>query len=474
MLENNLKNYISKNKWLLIILLASFSLSVFYSFYFQIKPRVDARAYDVIAQNIIKGLGYRENLSVDVAHDYAIGRVGPLYEYFLAGVYKIFGHYYGSVWILQALLHAISAYLIYLICLLVFAGSSPYEGSPEGRESNRFDKLITSKKIGLWAAAIFGFYPDLIEISAMLMTETLYLFFTCLMVYLFLFYIKKDNFSAEGEPVYDWNIFLALSFILGVAILVRPPLLFSLPIIFFYFYKKREWGRWIIMIFMLILVFLPWTASNYKTYGGILPFGVAGALNFWIGNHIGANGEQESSKEISDYIAVNKVVDVQKESMDQFKGFVLNYPGEFIRLTFLRINKYFSILRPMGFWMYSSGWRQTLFVFSSFIFSCLVFILSFGGILRACKLSNTYINYLLAFTIFTPLILFITVVETRYRFQIYPFLAIFSAYYISLFEWDKKLWFKNLLAPSAFILLNGLVDGLINFNQFKDKLINYF
>ncbi len=440
------KDLIVRNKLLLIILLVSFGLSISYSFYYRIEPAVDALSYDKIAQNIVSGVGYRENIGTDLAYDYSIARVGPLYEYFLAGIYKIFGHSYPAVWILQAILHAVSAYLIYLICLLVFAG------------------LENKKKIGLWAATIFGFYPDLIEISAMLMTETLYLFFACLMIYLFMFYVRNDGLKT----------FLLLSFVSGLAVLVRPPLLFFLPILFFYLYKKRDWGRAMIMAVILILVFVPWTIRNYKVYGEIMPFGTAGALNFWIGNHAGANGEQEAGAEISDYINKNSAVDVNKESMKQFKSFVLSNPGEFAKLTVLRINKYFSVLRPMGFWFYTSGWRQILFVFSSAIFSFLVFILSFGGIIKSLKLKNEYINYLAAFTIATPLILFITVVETRYRFQIYPLLAIFSAYFISLFESDKSAWLKTAIVSLVVILANGLIDGLINFSQFKDKIFSHF
>ena len=115
---NILKNLIYKNGWLLIILLISLGLSVSYSFYYRIKPVVDAAAYDKIAVNIVRGIGYREDASVAIAYDYALSRVGPLYEYFLAVIYKIFGHHYGAVWILQAFLHTVSAYLIYLICLL--------------------------------------------------------------------------------------------------------------------------------------------------------------------------------------------------------------------------------------------------------------------------------------------------------------------------------------------------------------------
>ncbi len=446
MLENNLKKNIIYNKWILFILLISFGLSFFYSFYYQIKPQVDARAYDIIAQNIVNGNGYRENLDVHIKNDIAIVRAGPIYEFFLAGIYKIFGHSYPAVWILQAVLHAASAYLIYLICLLVFAD------------------LENKKKIALWGAAILGFYPDLIEISAMLMTETLYIFLICLFLYLFFLHMHNNKKIT----------FIIFSVVFGLAVLTRPPVFFLIPVIFLYFFKKRQFIQILFFGIILIGVLAPWAIRNYYAYDKLMPFGAGGAYNFWIGNYSGGGGEQEPSPEAGSFFKNNSVVDSYEESTSQFKSFVLNYPGEFTKLTLLRVNKYFSILRPMGFWFYTSGWRQALFVLGSFIFSLAVFILSFGGILRSYKLNNIYIKYLLAFTIFTPLILFITVVETRYRFQIYPFLAIFAAHYISLFELDKKLWFKNLLVPSIVILLIGLVDGLLNFNSFKDKIFSHF
>ena len=106
-----MKRFLKENKILLIILIISFGACLCYSLYFKIKPVVDARAYDVIASNLANGNGYREDLNIDLAHD--LGRIGPLYEYFLAGIYKIFGHNYVWVWFFQALLHAVSAWLIY-------------------------------------------------------------------------------------------------------------------------------------------------------------------------------------------------------------------------------------------------------------------------------------------------------------------------------------------------------------------------
>ena len=74
--------FLRQNKILILIVAGSFLASLAYSFHFQIRPAVDARAYDVIAQNIARGFGFREEPQKDILHDYAIARVGPLYEYF--------------------------------------------------------------------------------------------------------------------------------------------------------------------------------------------------------------------------------------------------------------------------------------------------------------------------------------------------------------------------------------------------------
>lgn len=443
---NRTKKFLLKNRYIVSILILCFVLSLGYSFYYKIDPKVDARAYDNIAQNIVAGNGYREGLDTPLIRDNAIIRVGPIYEYFLAGLYKIFGHHYEAVWIAQALLRVLSTLLLYAVVLLIFKDS-------ESRE-----------KIALWAAAAFAFYPDLIEISAMLMTETLYIFFVCLFLYTFFKYVDV--------PDKKWLLILGL--VSGLAVLARPPMLFVLPVVAFYFIKNKKWKEIIIYVTILCAVFAPWTIRNYRIYGTVMPFGIAGSVNFWIGNHIGANGEQETSEEINVFIRDHSITEIDSHSMLQFKDYVFNHTQDFIELSLERANKYFSTLRPMGFWFYSSGWRQAIFVLCSAAFSFVILTLSLSGAVLAIKFRKKPLYYLLAFTVLTPLILFITVVETRYRFQIYPFLAIFAAYFIQLFGQDKKLWFRTLFVASVVILLNGLLDGLINLDHFKDKVISRF
>ena len=436
-----MKRFLKENKILLIILIISFGACLCYSLYFKIKPVVDARAYDVIASNMVNGNGYRENLNVDLAHD--LGRIGPLYEYFLAGIYKIFGHNYVWVWFFQALLHAVSAWLIYKTSQILFSDSEK------------------RKKIGLLAAGVFGFYPDLIEISAMLMTETLYLFLICLALYVFFLYFVK----LKGYLV------VLLGITAGLTVLARPPFLFLLPIMLFYPISKRKFFHAGLFLFTLVLIFLPWTIRNYQAYNAIMPFGAVGNLNFWIGNYHGASGKQIQSPEIVKYIETHQVKDISSESMRQFKNFLQEYPLEFVKLTALRINKYFSLIRPMGFWFYQQGLGQLMFICSSALALVVLFIFGFAGLIKSIKLKKEALYYLMAFTVMTPLVIFITVVETRYRFQIYPLFAIFAGFFLADLSGRQKWWTNKILwLTTIFLVLNSLVDFFLSIEKFREKL----
>ena len=441
--KNKIRDLFHGHRLLLCFIFGAFLISLAYSFYFRITPAVDARAYDVIAMNIVQGYGYRENPSVDIINDYAIARVGPVYEYFLAGLYAVFGHHYEAVWVAQALLRGLTVWLVYLIALLIFADD---------------DK---KKQIGLWSAAIIAFYPDLIEISAMLMIETLYLFFLCLMLYLF--------FLAARQRA-SWLI-AALGGLAGLAVLTRPPALFLIPLFWFYFWRQKRWPAIFLSALVLLAVFVPWTWRNWQTYDQIMPFGAAGNFNFWIGNYHGGNGEQVPTQEHIEFSAKHGVREINGESMKQFKTFLRQYPGEFAKLTLLRVSKYFSVVRPMGFWFYQKGLGQFIFILSSAAASVFLFILSLGGILKTVATKDKRLYYWLALTVMTPAIVFITVVETRYRFPIYPLLAVFAGYFIVSLAGSSRWWReKQLWLAAALIFSNGLVDLLLSANLIKERL----
>lgn len=434
----------NRNKFLLaVVLFVSVILPLCYAFYYRIEPVVDAQAYDRIAVNLLDGFGFREDRTKNFEFDAAIVRAGPAYEFFLAGSYGVFGHHYEIIWILQALLHAISAYLIFLSCREIFKEKG--------------------NKIGLVAAVLFGLHPDLIEISAMLMSETLYLFFVVLVVWLFVKTYQKPNQIL-------FSVFLA--FTTALAILSRPPVILFVPIFLIFYILNKKYKAGAVFWVFLALALIPWAVRNYLVYHQFILTTLIGEYNLWVGNTLSANGGQMSGgyNPLTSYTEISGFFSLKQKANHEFLLFITHYPLVFIKLCFLRIVRYFSLIRPMGFWFYQTGLSQLVFAASSAISIFILFVSGFSGMILSWLEKNKLMRYLIALAITSPLVLIPTVVQSRYRFQIYPFLAIFGACCI-LACWNKKphSWNSMALAVAGLSLLS-LIDVFLFWPLIVERL----
>jgi len=108
---------------------------------------------------------------------------------------------------------------------------------------------------------------------------------------------------------------------------------------------------------------------------------------------------------------------------------------------------------------------------ASAFYAFLLFVFSLYGAIKLWTVRDGLLNYIFAFTILTPFILFITVVETRYRFQIYPLLVLFAGYGIYTFLADKLSWkTKAFLLSFILISLNAVIDLSLSIDKLKEKL----
>lgn len=441
-----IKDFWSKERVILIIAFFSMFVSLAYSFYFRITPAVDARAYDIVAMNIVQGNGFilDENLSIE--KDEVITYQGPAFQYFLAGIYKIFGHNYEAVWFFNAFLRFLSVLFIYSICCRIFKNDD--------------------KKIGWWAASIFGFYPDLVEISAMLMTETLFIFLVVLTAYIFIRCFEELSYI---------NLVL-LSFCFGVAVLARSSVGAFLLVFLFFFFKRRAWKQAILFLAIFGLVMVPWAVRNYRVYHVFLPTMANFGYNFFVGNRLGADGEGGNPPEL--FAAQEKygMINANYWAFDQFKSFVKEHPFIYSKLTLSRAMKYFSFARPMGFWFYQRGLGQLLFVLSSVLFGALLFIFGFAGILIWFfkERENKLLSYIFSFAFLTFLSVVPILIETRYRLPIYPFIAIFAGLaasrFVSLWTGYKKYFWGGLAAA----LTISFTDIFLEITKIIDKLQQIF
>jgi len=429
--------WIKINKTLSAILLLTFIASAGYSFYFRINPVVDSDAYEQIAINLIEGKGFKEDATLPYQFDKSILRAGPGYEFFIAGLYKVFGQHHEAIWIAQALLHVVSVFFIYLIVQRIFK-TSEYK-----------------KQIGILSAFLFGLNPDLIEIGAMLMTETLYLFFTILVIYIFLKVYDKPRSFLLGS---------ALGIITGVSILTRPPILLFIPIFLFFYWREKQYKTSLIFLASLVVSLAPWVYRNFLIYDQFILTTLIGEYNLWVGNTTLSNGGQISGEPnpVIGHVTEYGVFTLKKATRSAFFMFVFQEPLVFIKLVLIRAMRYASLIRPMGFWFYQTGVSQGLFILSSLVSIGILFTTGISGMVKAWQDKLEIIRYLIVLAVTAPILLLPTVVQSRYRFQIYPFLAIFGAYLIIEFYKKRKKQDKLIFIKITTILaIISFIDALI-------------
>ncbi len=425
------------------ILGATFLVTVGYAFIHRIEPVVDAKAYDRIAMNLAEGYGFREDRTKSFEEDSAMLRAGPGYEFFLAGLYRVFGYYYEVVWIAQAFLHCATAYLLFLL------GRSLFKENGE--------------KVGLFASAIFGFHPDLIEIAAMLMTETLALFFVTLSLWGFV------RLTQKGRPLL-WGSVLAVS--LSIGVLVRPPMILFIPVILFWFFFKRRWIAGGVFLFLFVLFLTPWTIRNYQHYHVFIPTTLIGQYNLWIGNTLESDGGQIASgfNPVIEHVEEFGVIAIKEEAPKAFRAFVQAYPTKFFELTFTRFVRFFSLIRPMGFWFYQEGISLALFVALSASAIGFLFVFGVAGMILWIQRKEPLSKYFFLFGIVTVLPLLTTVVQSRYRFPIYPLLALTTGYAMHAFLKKEKAVQRVLLFTIVFFALVGGIDMFLSWQIIIERI----
>lgn len=177
-----LKKFFKQGKAVLIFIVAIALISGF----FWSRPMFgrpvgsDQGFYDNVAQNILTGKDF-----TDRGRDAGIE---PLYPLFLAGIYKVFGHNYDIVRIIQIIIFALSVVFVYLL-----------------------SKRLFGRRVAIWSSIATALFYGIANQAGSLTTETLFIFL--LTVFAWAIY----NASINGK--YVW--FAAAGAILGLAALTR-------------------------------------------------------------------------------------------------------------------------------------------------------------------------------------------------------------------------------------------------------------
>lgn len=205
----------------------------------QLRPNFgmgDGARYDKIAQS----------LADDYEYITVYGHITyPGYPFFLAIIYKIFGHNIFTVFYIQFILLGLIASLVFYI-------------------ANRF--LHLNYLFSYLAGLLIILWPYLILYSALIMTEIL--FIALLLLFIIRYLIFKESPNVKNA--------ILMSVILTIATLVRPIPLLLLPWIIIlsllikwkyknFKFNKNIFKKYIIALLLFIFLLSPWIAfSSYK------------------------------------------------------------------------------------------------------------------------------------------------------------------------------------------------------------------
>ena len=144
-------------------------------------------------------------------------------------------------------------------------------------------------RAGVVAAVISAGYPPLIWISSYVLSETL--FMPIALGCVTLLHDARQRADAERAPRGGGAMTVAAGLVAGAAILVRPGMLFFLPIAALWFLRRHRWSLALAFCVSAAVVVSPWTLRNMREHGRFVLVASEGGVTFWTGNHPLAIGE---------------------------------------------------------------------------------------------------------------------------------------------------------------------------------------
>ncbi|MEW6481838.1 MAG: glycosyltransferase family 39 protein [bacterium] len=363
---------------------------------------------------------------------------GPLYFYFLALIYKIFGIDPYFPRLIQMILGVLTSFLTYLIAKKVF-----------------------NKPIGYISLIISILYAMFYIHEGVLLMESLITFLNTLSIFLLL--------RIEDNPSYKNIAFAGIS--LGLSALARANILLFIPFLLPWMLinskfkiQNSKFLRYGFLCLIILLTISPATIRNYLVSGRFVLISTNGPVNLWIGNNPYADGEYTYPP--SHY---QKMVDdiVRKKGdgayIDEVIRFFKNNPKGFFLLQlkkFLLFWQAYEIENNTNYPMQRNySWLLRLPIFLGF--GSVGILALVGTILSIKSLRRILLLYLFLFSGMLSIV--IVFILGRYKICFLPIFIIFAGF--SLNWWYEKIKERK-LSPILLSLIPLFFSGNLVYSQY--------
>lgn len=338
---------------------------------------------------------------------------GPVYPLFLAGVYRLFGHHYAAVRVVQAILSTLAVAFIYGIAILVF-----------------------DHRTAIIAALIAALYPPFISYSGLLLTELLSVFLLCALI----FSLIK---ALDAKTLIWW---VASGLLGGILILHREETLLvvlgSVMILLWFRTQAKGIG---LFIASAALILLPWVARNYAVYRTFVLVAPQQGYQIWLSTYpAGWDAWHDEDPYYQRFVKVgitgNDVVKQDQRVRQEAIRQLWQHPLTYLRLCLQRIprmwvgghsNTFAGLEQHLSHYVTQGAYGKAILKTALFTWNMLLLLLGILGAWLSLALTNTkrqYIALLLLPILVTSVVHFFLFAALRYQVPIMPFVILLGAF----------------------------------------------
>jgi 4-amino-4-deoxy-L-arabinose transferase-like glycosyltransferase len=299
------------------IVLLAFALRLVWVLYSEADPTDgrfdDSVFYHLAARSVAETHSYTNPYS-----GLATAQWPPGYPIFLAGFYWLLGSSVETAKVVNAVLGAATALLVFVLALRLF-----------DRRSARF--------AGLLSAVV----PGQIFYASLVYSETLFTFLFVLGLLLIV--------TIQQRARWRWYWLAGLGLVAGAAGLTREiglSLLLIAPV--YWSLAGGSWQRslrWTAVAALAgLALILPWTVRNFVALDSFVPISSSSGSNFWQGHHAGASGGWDAARapfleqEYGPRTRPGGEVDINKAGFRIGAKFALTHPLAEVKLTAEKLN----------------------------------------------------------------------------------------------------------------------------------------